>query len=256
MKKTVLITVITVIVTLTGLFIFVGISTDGQSEYSFAEAKKGDFEIVVTGTGELEAGKTVDINGPDIVNNRNFRAQGIRILDLVPEGTIVKKGDYIATLDRSSFDNRLKDESENLKNMQVDFQMAVLDSAVTLTGLRDEIKNQQYNMEESEILLEQSKFEPPSVQHKAEVDLDRQTRLFDQQKKNYYLRYKQTLANLKTLQTGLDKQKRIVHDLQELLTSFTALIVRPCSVSHSWVACGGLHWGAMPIVTSPFTKLG
>lgn len=221
MKKTVIITAIIVVVTLGGLLAFVNLTSEDLSKHSYAVAEKGDFEIVVSGTGELDAENSVDINGPDIVANRNFRAAGIKILDLVPEGTIVKKGDYIASLDRTSFDNRLKDELEKLQNIKNDLQMALLDSAVTLTGLRDEIKNQGYALEESEIVLEQSAYEPPAVQYKAELAVDREKRSLEQQKLTYYLRYRQILASISNQQTILEKQNRIVDDLQEVLAGFT-----------------------------------
>ncbi len=223
MKKTVIITTIIVLITLSGLLAFVNLTSEDLSQYSYAQAEKGPFEIVVSATGQLDAENSVDINGPDIVANRNFRATGIKILDLVPEGTIVKKGDYIASLDRTNFDNRLKDEMENLQNIRNDLQMALLDSAVTLTGLRDEIKNQDYALEEAEILLDQSEFEPPAVQYKAELAVDRQKRTLEQQKKTYYLRYRQTLANIRNLQTKLERQDRIVTDLQDVLAGFTII---------------------------------
>ena len=41
----------------------------------------------------------------------------LKILDIVPEGTIVKEGDYVAQLDRTSYDNTLKDELQNSFNI-------------------------------------------------------------------------------------------------------------------------------------------
>ena len=42
----------------------------------------------------------------------------IKITDLVPEGTEVKEGDYVATLDRTSFDNTLKMNLKDLQHMK------------------------------------------------------------------------------------------------------------------------------------------
>ena len=72
------------------------------------KSKKGQFDIVVTTTGELQAENSTDISGPEFTQSRNIRAMDIKITDLVPEGTEVKAGDYVATLDRTSFDNSLK----------------------------------------------------------------------------------------------------------------------------------------------------
>ena len=78
-----------------------------------------------------------------------MHAMDLKIQDIVPEGTIVNEGDYIAQLDRTSYDNTLKDELENLTTLQTNLEMKILDTAVVLTNLRDDIKNQRYAVEEA-----------------------------------------------------------------------------------------------------------
>ena len=221
MKKTVTITAVIVIMTFTGLLMYINSTSKGTSDLNFEVAQSGVFEIAVTTTGELNAENSIDINGPDIVENRNFRSTGIKILDIVPEGTRVKKGDYIASLDRTTFDNRLKDEADNLKNIQNELQMTLLDSAVALTGLRDEIRNQSFAVEEAELILEQSAYEPPAVQRKSTIALDREKRLLEQTRKSYYLKYAQIISKINYQHTQLAKQERIVNDLRDVLNAFT-----------------------------------
>ena len=60
----------------------------------------------------------------------NMRAQDLKILDIVPEGTVVKEGDYVAQLDKSSYNNTLKTELDNLETLQTNLQMKILDTAV------------------------------------------------------------------------------------------------------------------------------
>jgi HlyD family secretion protein len=222
MKKTVILTASIVVVTLVALMVFVRLTSGKElQEMNFGAAKQGNFEISVSSIGELLAENSVDIKGPDIVRNRNFRSAGIKIVDLVPEGTEVKKGDYIATLDRSAFSNTLKDELENFKTIQTDLEMKILDTAVTLSTLRDDIKNQFFAVEEASIVLEQSKYEPPAVQRKAELALDKAQRLLNQDKKIYSLRYAQTKSEIRILKSSLAIQQSKVNDLQEILTGFT-----------------------------------
>ena len=76
----------------------------------FGSASYGAFDVIVTTTGELEAENSVDITGPSLMNSRRMRMSQFEITDLVPEGTEVKAGDYVASLDRTSFENTLKDE--------------------------------------------------------------------------------------------------------------------------------------------------
>ena len=72
----------------------------------------------------------VDIRGPKLGQYRNIRMAGVKITDIIPEGSKVREGDYIATLDRTNFDNNLKDELAALDVLKRDLEMKILDTAV------------------------------------------------------------------------------------------------------------------------------
>lgn len=221
MKKTISITGIIVGLSLTALFIFIRLSSGKESrELDFASASNGNFEIVVSGTGELIPERSVEIRGPRLVQYRNIRMAGLRITDIVPEGTRVSKGDYIATLDKTTFDNNLKDELEKLDTQETEAEMKILDTALALSSLRDEIKNQTFTVQEARITVEKSKFEPPATIRRAELDLDKATRLLEQKKKLYLLKRQQTNADIRNLKVALNIQQRTVNDLKDVLTQF------------------------------------
>jgi HlyD family secretion protein len=222
MKKTVLVTALIVVITSAALILFVKLtSRQGNEVMNFTYAKKGNFEITVSNTGELVAEKSIDIKGPNIVLNRNFRAAAVKIVDIVPEGTEVKKGDYIATLDRSNFNNTLKDEMDILQTNQAELEMKILDTALVMSALRDEIKNQYFVVEEASVSLDQSKYEPPAIQRQAALSLDKAQRLLIQKKKLYSLRSAQTMAEIRTLRITVNNQTNKVKDLQTILAAFT-----------------------------------
>jgi HlyD family secretion protein len=211
---------------------------------SWAEVKKGTFEITVSNSGELLAERSIDIKGPEIgqSNNDQGRGQGgqgnqmrggdmhaadLKIQDIVPEGTIVKEGDYIAQLDRSSYANTLKDALDNLTVLKTNVEMKILDTAVVLTNLRDEIKNQRYVVEEADITLAQSKYEPPATIRQAEIALDKAKRSLDQLIKSYELRVAQNLSTINHEKMHLERGTRLVSDLEDYLSKFT--ITAPAS---------------------------
>jgi len=222
MKKTIIITIIVVVLTSAALMVFVRLTSGNRNqELDLAEVKRGAFEIAVSNTGELIAEKSVDIKGPNTVQNMNFRVAPIKITDLVPEGTIVKKGDFIASLDRTNFNNTFKDESEILRTIQAQVEMKIFDTAVILSTLRDDIMNQTYAIEEAAIVVEQSKYEPPATQRLAELEKDKTQRYLDYKRRLYYLRYAQTSAEIRNLKITLGSQRRKVSDLEAVLAGFT-----------------------------------
>ncbi len=221
-----------VIVAFGALFAFNKMTSKKGEVNVLTEVKQGLFEITVTNSGELLAEKSLDIYGPQIgQNNQNqgdhhgrggdMRMADLKIQDIVPEGTIVKEGDYIARLDRTTYANTLKDAQENLKNLQSSVEMKILDTAVVLTNLRDEIKNQRFAVEEAEITLAQSKFEPPATIRQAEIALDKATRALDQKIKTYQLRIAQNLAEINREKFRLRRGETLEKDLEEYLAKFT-----------------------------------
>lgn len=255
MKKTIVVSAV-IIAAVAALILFNKLFGKKEKVNLFAEAKQGSFEIVVSNAGELLAEKSLDIMGPQLGVTRqqgnqggggqggggrqggggmmgggghgmDIRAMDFKIQDIVPEGTVVKQGDYIAQLDRSSYDNSLKDALETLTTYQNAVDMKVLDTAVALTNLRDDIKNQKYAVEEAKITLDQSKFEPPATIRQAEINLNKQQRSLEQKIKSYELRKIQNVADIEHQKLHLVRQERLVADLQEFLTKFT--ITAPAS---------------------------
>lgn len=202
----------------------------------YAEVNEAPFEISVSNSGELLAEKSVDIFGPSIDQGGNqqggdhgprqgggmdIRMMELKIQDIVPEGTVVKQGDFIAQLDRTSYSNTLKDAQDLLKTYQSNVDMKILDTAVVLTNLRDEIKNQRYVVEEATITLAQSKYEPPATIRQAEITLDKAQRSLQQKIRGYDLRVAQSASELRYQIIRLTRQDRLVTDLQEYLSKFT-----------------------------------
>ena len=220
MKKTLIITGIIVVVAIIALIVISKLTSKKEIANLYAQSVRGQFEIVVTTTGELQAENSTDINGPEFTQSRNIRFMDIKIQDLIPEGTEVRKGDYVATLDRTSFDNTLKDERDRLITYQTNLEVKMLDTAVNLSNLRDNIKNLTYSVEEAAITLQQSKYEPPTTIRQAEISLDKARRSLDQSIKGYSLRAEQAKSDMRTATYNLNEQVQRVSDLQKVLSQF------------------------------------
>jgi HlyD family secretion protein len=237
MKRTLITTGIVAAVIIIAMFVFNRLTSKKDTSSVYAEVKRGAFEITVANSGELEAEKSIDIMGPQIQQSNSqdqrggggrgggggdrMRLQSFKISDIVPEGTVVKEGDYIAQLDKTDYDNTLKSALENLNTLQSNLEMAILDTAVTLTSLRDAIRNQIITVEEADITLQQSKYEPPATIRQAEISLNKQQRALEQKIKNYELRKARALTNIKTYKRQLADGQDLVNNLQNFLAQFT-----------------------------------
>ena len=235
MKRTLITTAILAAAISLALFVFNKLVSKDKSSNVYAEAKKGFFEITVANSGELLAEKSIDIKGPEIFSSNQafggggggqgghgrMHAMDFEIQDIISEGTMVKKGDYIARLDRTEYDNTLKDAIESLTTLKANLEMKILDTTVTLTDLRDDIKNQQFVVEEAHITLAESKYEPPATIRQAEISLNKAQRGLEQLKKNYELRKAQSLADITQTRQALENGTELVNALQDFLAQFT-----------------------------------
>lgn len=163
MKKTLIIAGIVVAAALILLFALTRITSKRNQPELYTEVRRGQFEITVRSAGELLAERSVDIKGPEIAMGRNIKFFNIKIQDLIPEGTVVREGDYIATLDRTDLNNSLKDALESLTTLKTALDVKLLDTAVVLNDLRDEIRNQRFTIEETAMTLHNPKYEPPTT---------------------------------------------------------------------------------------------
>lgn len=220
MKRTLIITGIVAVAAIIILIVIGRVTKKKDVANLYVTAQKGQFQIIVSTTGELQAEKSTDIVGPDFTMSRNIRAMDIKITDIVPEGTEVKQGDYVATLDRTSFDNSLKDENEKLTTAENNLEVKMLDTAVTLSELRDNIKNLRYSVEEAAITVQESKYEPPTTIRQAEISLDKAKRNLEQAIKTYGLKTQQARTDMRTLKKNLADQRQRVNDFSTILEKF------------------------------------
>ena len=182
------------------------------------DVKKGEFTIDISTTGELEAKNSVEILGPQ--NTRNYRLWNMTIQDIIDEGTIVKKGDFVASLDPSELTSKLKDSQLELEKIESQYIQTKLDTTLDMRKSRDEIINLEYAVTERELVLEQSQYEPPATIHQAQIDLDKAERALSQARENYKIKREQNIAKMQVVSLNKIKEQRNLDGMQELIKEF------------------------------------
>ncbi len=150
-----------------------------------AIVKQMPFATEVEATGEIFALKFETINIPEIIRNRDLRIYWLKITDLVAEGTVVKKGDFIATLEANEVESRLKSTLEELGKANNSYESALLDSTLKLSQLRDEITNKLDNLKEIKIQFDQSKYESKAIQRQNQINYQKAQIQLNSAQRNY-----------------------------------------------------------------------
>ena len=180
--------------------------------------ERGKFDVVVSTTGELQALNSVDVRGPEEL--REARVHNVKIVDLIPEGSVVKKGDYVATLDRTEATSSLQNMEDQIERDEASLRQTQLDTTMSLRDYRNQIKDLEYAMEEREIVLAQSQFEPPATIRQAEMNLDKAKRAYEQAVKNYDLKKEQAEASMTKAQLSVKRQYDQKNQLIQVLSQF------------------------------------
>ena len=216
-KKIAIISGVAVVVLALSYYFFS--SNSNEETYLTAEVQKGIFTSEVITSGEALSSSLKKINGPE--NLRKFKLRDIKIQDLVPEGTIVKVGDYVGRLDPTEVNEQIIDARLNLESAQSKYTQQQLDTTLSLKQERNAIKDLNFSMEETKLELKQSTYEPPATIKKLEINLEKFERDLKEKKENYRIKKSQANAKMVEVGTEVSKIRKQLDDLLELLKSFT-----------------------------------
>lgn len=200
------------------IYIFTGTKKD-EKTYLFTEANKSNFPVEVVATGELKAKKSIKIRGP-----QGMRAAGIwqtTIKDLVPEGTNVKKGQFVASLDKTELATRITEIQTEMEKLATQLEQTKIDTAIAMKDVRDEIANLKFGMAQEELEIEKNKYEPQMVIEQSELKLKNSQRSLAQLENKIDLIKIQSNAQVREIEANIKQQQNKLNQLMGLSNEFT-----------------------------------
>ena len=184
-----------------------------------AKVTRGTFINEVYISGEAQSTSSKEINGPS--NTRRFGLYNIKIQDLVPEGTIVKKGEYIGKLDVSEINGKILDFEINLENVQSQYITQQLDTTLSLKQERNGIKDLLFNIEEDKLELQRSAYESPATIRSLEIKIEKTKRDLKEKKADYSIKKRQADARMIQVGNKVLKTENQIEELTALQKAFT-----------------------------------
>lgn len=185
----------------------------------YGEVKQGDFQIRVVTTGELRSQEQTNITIPRGL--RQIDVYQIKISQLIPEGTVVKKGDFVASLDNADILTKLNDQQLELDKLEAQFTQTKLDTMLNLRTARDELVNLRFDLEQKQLEKEQSKYEAPSVIRQAELEYEKAVRTLKQKEDNYKTKQIQARTQMQIIGADLQRRKNRMDAIRDVLAQTT-----------------------------------
>ena len=145
-SKKLLIGVVVLVVSGAAYFLFGSKSTANKDSVAYwIEPTREDVPVVVNLSGTLQSQQSVNINAP------LTRAQRI-LIELIPEGTFVQKGDVIAVFDSSALDDQIYNlettPGTGMKaEKKAEEETNILDAESTLQNAKENLKVAQINFD-------------------------------------------------------------------------------------------------------------
>lgn len=189
-----------------------------------------DFQDAVTSSGELLAKNSEDITGPQ--NVRRYGLFNIKISDIVPEGTYVEKGDFVAQLDKTELSGKLNELYTELEKANSQYTQTQLDTSLELRQQRSTIESLLFDIRQKKVEIEQSAFEPPATVQRLKLDLEKLEQNIQQNRENYEIKKKQSRAKMIEAGANLAQTRNQYEKLQDLEKEFRISAPKPGMVTY------------------------
>lgn len=218
MNKNLLYVAVGSVIVIVILYFSLGTSGPGGIHDITASVVQGKFKVEITTTGELEALRSVQVFGPS--DARRFRIGSFTIDKMVDEGTVVKKGDFIASIDKTELFGRIEDKRLDLEQRKAEFEQIQLDTSLNLRQERDNILNLEYIVQEQDLILEQSQYEPPAIIKQNQYNSEKAKRELEQAIERYRIKTLQERARMIEIGSKLREVQLEVDQMLEVLDKF------------------------------------
>ena len=203
----------------------------GTDAMVVAPVKRGPFAVVVTTAGELRARQFVQVTAPP--GGQQAGVYQMKISSIVPEGTVVKQGDVVAELDRTTVAPKFQEVSLALQKADAQYEQAMLDSTLNLSTARENIRTMELGLEEKRLAKEQSVYEAPTVKRQAEIDYEKAQRALAQAKADYETKTEQARAKMREVGADVSRQRGLLKAVQDFMAGFTIKAPAPGMVIYA-----------------------
>jgi HlyD family secretion protein len=139
----------------------------GSAVLVTATAQRGELVIDISTTGQVEAVKSRSVAR----QRTGWSWDAVQIAQMVPEGSVVKEGDFLAQLDRTAADQQLEQAENSLLNARAELARQQAESAGRLAELESARLNQEYSFEQTKLRYDLMEFEAEVRRREQELEL-------------------------------------------------------------------------------------
>lgn len=203
-----------------GLFLLIWLATsqseqDRGSEPVWAEARQGDLLIDAIETGEVRALHSVDLAAP-----MEWRMD-MQIISMVPEGSVVKEGDFLVQFDTSELQSRLELAQDALSSALAQRDKLRAEQTARISQLKADIAAAGYSQEVAVLQRELLKFEAATRVMDAELEEKKARIQLEEAATNLESQEVIDTSEMSTLRVEIEKARGDVRELEQKIANLT-----------------------------------
>lgn len=220
-------------------------------------AEKGEFIIDINTNGELEAHQSASVSAP---RGRRRWGGGQQIIKMAPEGSTVKKGDFVLQFDTSQLEKELEEKMNELSNAEADLRSLKANQSATMAQLHAALETQKYSHQLQKINLEKMKYEAEVKQEEARLNMKKADIALAQAQQDIESRKITDIADLKRAELAVRQAKDEIETVKEQIENSTFYAPSDGIVVYQklWgpsgqqkVKVGDTPWSGQTLITLP-----
>lgn len=180
----------------------------------FVPVHQGNLAIDIVESGEIRAVNAVFIKAPYHWDDE------MQIIDIVPEGTVVEKGDFLVQFDTSSLQEDYELRLDQLELAKTELRRIETENAVNLSTQESELKKAEYSLEASKLQLELMQYESGAEQENTRLQLLKDKIAFEECKMKMESQRINAAMELQKAQFSVEQAEGWVKRSEETINSF------------------------------------
>jgi HlyD family secretion protein len=236
------------------LIIYLVFKNEPMDQRKWVTAETGELVTDLVESGDVRPVNSVDIKAPLVWGE-------LQIMELIPEGTIVKPGDILVKFDPTTLQKRLELSLESLETRTAELKALDTDQASKYSELETNLKSSELSKQLAELKKESVKFESPLLQRQSDLEYQRQMLMLDEEQTRLKNQKVIDAASRKGVSMQLDQNKSRVEDIKRDIANLTLRATTGGMVVYNeiggWgsprkkVAVGDKPWPSQTIISIP-----
>ena len=207
-------------------------SGEQRKDLPYYTVKSAPFKEFLSLNGVLEAERSVSISAPQV------RRYSFKLIDLIPEGTIVKKGDLIAEFDIADIKEKIESHETQLEDLSYELEDLEQSHTIRMYSLEDRLKSTEDNLRLSKLTVKAMEYSSELNKRKAEINIEKAKTAIEEAKRDIKSQKLKNQIELRKKKQKISYYEKRVEDYKKQMRKFKVFAPEKGIVIYPYIGRG------------------